>query len=119
MMRATRRRFIAISAAAGGLPVLPIRPVGAAPLLRTWSGAALGADATVQIHHPDAAVADRLIAESLAEVSRLERVLSLYHPTARCPASTATVFSTNLHSTWSVSWPTADVTVLSPAERST
>jgi thiamine biosynthesis lipoprotein len=80
MMRTTRRRFITITAAAGGLPLLPIRPARSAPLLRTWTGSALGANATLQIHHPDPVVADRLIAASLAEVARLERVLSLYQP---------------------------------------
>ena len=49
-------------------------------MLRVWSGAALGCDATLQIHHPDPATADRLIAASLAEVERLERVMSLYRP---------------------------------------
>jgi FAD:protein FMN transferase len=80
MMRTTRRRFIAITAAAGGLPLLQPRAAHASPLLRTWHGAALGADASLQIHHPDPIVADRLIAASLAEVARLERVLSLYQP---------------------------------------
>jgi thiamine biosynthesis lipoprotein len=80
MMRTTRRRFIAITAAACGLPLLPVRPGRAAPLLRTWTGSALGADATLQIHHPDPDVADRLIAAALAEVARLEQVLSLYQP---------------------------------------
>jgi FAD:protein FMN transferase len=79
-MRTTRRRFITITAAAGGLPLLPVLPARAEPLVRTWTGAALGADATLQIHHPDPAVADRLIQSSLAEVARLERVLSLYQP---------------------------------------
>jgi FAD:protein FMN transferase len=81
-MRITRRRFLAISAAAGGLPLLPIAlaPARAAPLLRVWSGTALGCDATLQIHHPDPAAADRLIAASLAEVARLERIMSLYRP---------------------------------------
>jgi thiamine biosynthesis lipoprotein len=80
-MRITRRRFLAISAAAGGLPLLPIMPASAAPpLLRVWSGAALGCDATMQIHHPDPKTADRLIAASLAEVERLERIMSLYRP---------------------------------------
>jgi thiamine biosynthesis lipoprotein len=78
MMRTSRRRFIAITAAAGGLPLLPFAPARAAPLLRVWTGAALGADATLQIHHPDPETADRLIAASVAEVERLERVLSLY-----------------------------------------
>ncbi len=83
MMRPSRRRFIAIAAAAGGLPLLPIASARAAdrnPRLRLWSGAALGADATLQIHHPDPEAADRLIAASLAEVERLERQLSLYRP---------------------------------------
>src|SRR5690606_24278517 len=40
----------------------------------------LGADAMLQIHHPEPAVADRLIARSLAEIERLERIFSLYRP---------------------------------------
>ncbi len=77
MMPVTRRRFIAISAAAGGLPLLPIAPARAAPpLLRIWTGTALGCDATMQIHHPDPAIADRLIEASLAEVRRLEAIMS-------------------------------------------
>jgi thiamine biosynthesis lipoprotein len=60
--------------------LLPINPARATPLLRVWSGAALGADATLQIHHPDPATADRLIAASLAEVQRLECIMSLYRP---------------------------------------
>ena len=79
-MRLTRRRFIAITAAAGGLPLLPIASARADSRLRVWSGTALGCDATLQIHHPDAATADRLIAASLAEVERLERIMSLYRP---------------------------------------
>ena len=79
-MQLTRRRFIAITAAAGGLPLLPIAPARADSLLRVWSGTALGCDATLQIHHPDPATADRLIAASLAEVERLERIMSLYRP---------------------------------------
>ncbi|MEJ0046124.1 MAG: hypothetical protein WDN04_08360 [Rhodospirillales bacterium] len=51
----TRRRFISISAAACGLPLLPVAVRAAAPSLRVWQGAALGADATLQINHPDAA----------------------------------------------------------------
>ncbi|MGO9755752.1 MAG: FAD:protein FMN transferase [Roseiarcus sp.] len=83
-MHATRRRFIAITAAAGGLPLLPFAAARGAPstnpLLRVWSGAALGADATLQVHHPDPVIADRLIAASLLEVERLEKVMSLYRP---------------------------------------
>jgi thiamine biosynthesis lipoprotein len=77
-----RRRFIGISAAACGLPLLPLasRAETPAPLLRVWHGAALGADATIQLHHPDPAAADRLIARALLEVRRLEGVMNLYDP---------------------------------------
>jgi thiamine biosynthesis lipoprotein len=80
MIRIARRRFITITAAAGGLALPASRPARAAPASRVWIGSAMGADATLRIHHPDPAVADRLIAASLAEVDRLERILSLYRP---------------------------------------
>ncbi len=73
-----RRRFLGITAAAGGLPLLPFTVRAQTPRLRIWTGAALGADAVLQIHHPDPAIADRLIAASLAEVRRLEAIMSLY-----------------------------------------
>ena len=60
--------------------MLPISSLRAAPQLRVWSGTALGCDATLQIHHPDAATADRLVAASVAEVERLEQIMSLYRP---------------------------------------
>jgi len=79
--RLARRRFIGITAAAAGLALLPLGRSGAATApLRVWRGVALGADAELQIHHPDAAEADRLIERSLAEVARLEAVFSLYRP---------------------------------------
>lgn len=86
MKRISRRRFITISAAAAGLPVLPILPAAAgadrahAAGLRVWRGTALGADALLQIHHPDPEAASRLIRRSLGEVERLERIFSLYRP---------------------------------------
>lgn len=73
-----RRRFLGITAAACGLPLLPFGAGATQPRLRVWTGAALGADAMLQIHHPDPAVADRLIAAALAEVRRLEAIMSLY-----------------------------------------
>jgi len=78
-----RRRFIGITAAAAGMALLPLSCGRAlarevSPQLRVWRGVALGADATLQIHHPDAGLADRLIERSIAEVHRLERVFSLY-----------------------------------------
>jgi thiamine biosynthesis lipoprotein len=48
--------------------------------LHVWRGVALGADAMIQLHHPDAAAAQDLIDRSLKEVARLERIFSLYDP---------------------------------------
>lgn len=80
-----RRRFIRILAAAPGFALLATpghaRERAADDVtehLHVWRGAALGADAMIQLHHPDAQVARRLIAQALVEVSRLERVFSLY-----------------------------------------
>jgi thiamine biosynthesis lipoprotein len=75
----SRRRFIHISAAAAGLAVIPIGggAQGQASLVG-WRGTALGAVATLQIHHPDRRGAERLIERSLTEVRRLEQLFSLY-----------------------------------------
>lgn len=75
----SRRRFIGISAAAMGLGLIPFRRTAKAEAeLVTWRGLALGAVATIQIHHRDRAAAERLIARAIAEVRRLENLFSLY-----------------------------------------
>jgi FAD:protein FMN transferase len=74
----TRRRFIRIAAIAAGMPVLSHGRSEAAAPLRQWQGVALGADASLQVYHPDPAAADRLIAMAIEEVRRLESVFSLY-----------------------------------------
>ncbi len=84
--RLDRRRFIGISAAAAGMALLApldhahaeFNVTDAKRELRIWRGVALGADAMLQLHHPDPVEADRLIDECLTEVSRLERIFSLY-----------------------------------------
>ena len=83
-MQATRRRFIAITAAAGGLPLASLRggPRGARnkfPASRLV-GRGAGRRRHDAIRRPDPAAANRLIAASLAEVERLEQVMSLYRP---------------------------------------
>ncbi|UCI22942.1 FAD:protein FMN transferase (plasmid) [Mesorhizobium sp. B2-1-8] len=83
----TRRRFIHISGAVTGLGLAALgtgfaRPGQASPLFHEWRGVALGADASLQLYHPDAAEAERLIADAVAEVHRLERVFSLYDDTS-------------------------------------
>ena len=76
----TRRRFIAIAAAAAGLPLAAVGVRAETAHLHRWSGIALGARAEIVLHDPDAARARRLIARCVAEIDRLEDVFSLYRP---------------------------------------
>lgn len=76
-MRLGRRRFIALTAAAGGVALLPgSSGFAAEPLI--WRGDALGADASLELYAPDRATGRRLLAECLGELERLERIFSLY-----------------------------------------
>lgn len=75
--RMTRRRMIGISAAAAGMALLPLRG-HASPEAVTWRGEAMGAQASLVIHHPDREKARRLAQIVVAEVRRLERIFSLY-----------------------------------------
>lgn len=69
-MTPTRRRFLTICA---GLPAMALaKPALARPPVR---GQALGAAVTLYLDHPEA---DRLGALALRELSRLERIFSLY-----------------------------------------
>lgn len=72
----SRRRAIAIFAAAAGLPLLTGAKSTEASI--TWTGYALGAPATLILNHRDRAAADRLVRRVVAEVSRLESVFILY-----------------------------------------
>ncbi|WP_371225651.1 FAD:protein FMN transferase [Roseovarius sp. 2305UL8-3] len=71
-MKTTRRRFLAISAAAFASPGL-----AAAQPVYTWEGVALGARATLRLAHPDAPAISARVA---TEISRLEDIFSLYRP---------------------------------------
>lgn len=71
-MTLTRRRFLTISATAACLP----GALAAAPA-RHWTGQALGARASIRLAHPDA---EGITARCLAEIDRLEDILSLYRP---------------------------------------
>jgi FAD:protein FMN transferase len=68
-------------AAAAGLPLLGHGGRAEAAITAvTWHGCALGAPATLILSLEDKAEAARLIDRVVAEVSRLERVFSLYRP---------------------------------------
>lgn len=73
----SRRRFIAISAAAGAC-ALPTAAWSSTVPPQRWRGIALGAQASLLLHHPDRDEANRLIAASVAEITRLENIFSLY-----------------------------------------
>lgn len=79
-MAISRRRFIRISGAAAGLGLLPnwANSSAAAAELVSWHGVALGAAASMQLHHPDPVAARNLIARVVSEVDRLESIFSLY-----------------------------------------
>jgi len=70
-MSVSRRRFIAISAVFTALSSMP----GAAAPARHWTGQALGARASILIDHPQAEAITEIC---LAEIDRLENILSLY-----------------------------------------
>ncbi len=77
MSKLSRRRLLTIGAAAAAFFALPATSGASAKPIR-WRGAALGAQATILLHHPDAAFAHEIIDRSVAEIERLEQVFSLY-----------------------------------------
>ena len=74
-----RRRVIHLFAALGaGMLAGPARGRGPTPVLRSWSGSALGAEASIIVCHEDAFEAERLLGIALAEVRRLEAIFDLH-----------------------------------------
>lgn len=71
-MPITRRRLIAITAA---LTVLPAAARAAPGITRQWTGQSLGARAAIRLDHPDG---EAIAARVMAEIDRLEDILSLY-----------------------------------------
>jgi thiamine biosynthesis lipoprotein len=78
----SRRKFIAITAAAAGVGLLPFGATrrSAAGHLAEWRGLSLGTIATIRIHHPDRLAGERLLARVVSEGQRLEAIFSLYRP---------------------------------------
>ncbi len=74
----SRRRFLSISAAAAGLGLLGQSARAGQIEFQTWQGTALGAQASIRLHHADPKVAWRLIERARAEIERLEQIFSLY-----------------------------------------
>lgn len=78
----SRRRFLAIAAAAGAAASLPpIARAGASiASASTWKGIALGAPASITLVHPDRAHARTTLQACVSEIDRLESIFSLYRP---------------------------------------
>lgn len=74
----SRRRALTIVAAGVIGALLPKRGRTAAPRLFEWTGVAMGAPASIRLYHPNRRTAESAIAESVAEIERLENEFSLY-----------------------------------------
>lgn len=68
----SRRRFISILAGSAALPLMG-QSAFATPT--QWRGIAMGANAQIILHHPDA---EELIKMAITEIDRLEAIFSLY-----------------------------------------
>ena len=78
LQRLTRRRMIVIAASAAGSAFLASSRFAQAGAPVRWQGSALGAQVSIEIHHPDRAGAERLVERCVLEVRRLEQQFSLY-----------------------------------------
>ena len=74
-MRVTRRRFLAVAAAAAGAAALGLKGSDI-----RWRGVALGADASLSISGGDPQKARLALAAALDTIRRMERLFSLYDP---------------------------------------
>ena len=82
-VRITRRRAITVLAAAAGLPLL-VKARDAQARLYRWEGTTLGAPSSIQLYHKDEAKAHAAVADSLAELARLESIFSVYRADSTC-----------------------------------
>jgi thiamine biosynthesis lipoprotein len=74
----TRRRMIAIAASVAGSALLSGGRMARAGDPVRWQGSALGAQVSMEIHHPDRTEAQRLVDRCIQDVRHLERQFSLY-----------------------------------------
>ena len=74
----SRRRFLRICAASAALGI--VRPMAAAsePATSTWRGMAFGGLASIELHHSDHGRVRRVLPMVMAEIERLEGIMSLY-----------------------------------------
>ena len=75
-----RRRFLRISAASAGLLAAGRMATASQPEVSTWRGMAFGHLASIELRHVDRARVSRVLPVVLAEIERLESIMSLYRP---------------------------------------
>ena len=73
-----RRRFIQILGAFGACTALPISVLANERAIIEWDGISLGADSNIKLFHPDKDKAKKILSASLKEITRLEKIFSLY-----------------------------------------
>lgn len=83
----TRRRMIAITAAAAGTALTAAAATrmaqsAAAENTVTWRGVALGTEAKITLFDEDSGMAAEALRKCLAEISRLEDLFSIYRPSS-------------------------------------
>jgi len=74
----SRRRFITISAGVVTASLVPGAASMASPSSVRWQGQAMGAEASLILNHPDQQKAEAALQVVQDEISRLEKVFSLY-----------------------------------------
>lgn len=75
-----RRRAVTIIAGAAGMSLIGAVARADTGEFHLWRGAALGAEASLTLWHPDPAKAQRMVGMSLKEIARLEKIFSLFQP---------------------------------------
>ncbi|MDF2368985.1 FAD:protein FMN transferase [Sneathiella sp.] len=78
----TRRRFMIMASALGALPAMPVAAFALNGGMQSvnWTGAALGAEASIRLFHHDPEWARRQLDRCQQEINRLESLFSLYRP---------------------------------------
>ncbi|MCF8465967.1 MAG: FAD:protein FMN transferase [Sneathiella sp.] len=78
----TRRRFMIMASALGALPAIPATASALDGRMQAvnWTGAALGAEASIQLFHRDPEWARGQLDRCQQEIYRLENLFSLYQP---------------------------------------
>ncbi|GLQ05174.1 FAD:protein FMN transferase [Sneathiella chinensis] len=77
--KASRRSFLIMASASCAAAALPFSGAMAKEPIR-WTGAALGAEGMIELHHPDPVKARSVLALCEQEIERLENLFSLYRP---------------------------------------